>query len=416
MLRRPDGFTSYHRIAGSVAPANTGLITLNAGLARSHEMGEIATTRQTLIEVEALDVGSWGNRLLISVEDEPSGLAARAQTVALTPPLQVRLTSLTGVEPGTLLEVTNGATGASVLLKARSIDPSNASVTLDPPGLDAGALAALGPIGGPLDVRSLEFRGHRATAPAAGSGRAFAQQPDPCVGNIPPPVDGPSAQPLFPDGHRRRCRTAASGRRKDGRRVGVHSRLGRGAQPRRHGGDPLRPRGLGRPATLGRARARTPRVGRRRRFDRDIRRSDLSGGRRSGAAQSHRTASPAQHSAGQHRVDSRPGQRRAPGGIDRALRADAIPLRRARFGDRRSDAVRRAGAAPGVRYQIRRPVLSVADRTRPAAGQSGADPRLPFAALGPRHGDLSPEPTRSGACTKRRQTKWCAASPGCRVG
>ncbi|SMF02937.1 hypothetical protein SAMN06265365_10646 [Tistlia consotensis] len=157
-LRLPGGATSYHRIGGSVAPANTGLVTLSAGLARTHEMGETVIERAALIDVEALDVGAWGNRLLVSVEDEASGLLARAQTVALNPPLQMRLTSLTGVEPGTLLELANPGTGASVLLKVRRTDASNGSVTLDGPGLDAAALAALGPIGGPLEVRSREFR------------------------------------------------------------------------------------------------------------------------------------------------------------------------------------------------------------------------------------------------------------------
>ncbi|MEX2631491.1 MAG: phage tail sheath subtilisin-like domain-containing protein [Tistlia sp.] len=157
-LRLPDGAVSYHRIAGSAVPANTGLVTLNAGLARTHEMGETAVERQALIELEALDVGAWGNRLLVSVEDEPNGLLARAHTVALNPPLQVRLSSLTGVEPGTLLEVANPATGASVRLKARRTDPSNGSVTLDAPGLDAATLAALGAIAGPLEVASREFR------------------------------------------------------------------------------------------------------------------------------------------------------------------------------------------------------------------------------------------------------------------
>lgn len=156
-LRLPDGTVSYHRVAGTAVPPSTGLVTLSAGLERTHEMGEEVVERSELIFVEALDVGNWGNRLLVSVADEVNSLLARAQTIVLNPPFQMRLTTLTGVEPGTLFEVSNPATGGSVLLKVRRTDPSNGSVILDPPGLNAAALAALGPIGGPLEVRSREF-------------------------------------------------------------------------------------------------------------------------------------------------------------------------------------------------------------------------------------------------------------------
>ena len=157
LVRRPDGSASYHRIAATAAPANTGEVTLVSGLARNHAMGEEVVERRPLIDVQALDVGSWGNRLRITVQDDATGLLAHAQTVSITAPLQIRLNTLTGVERGTLLEVTNPATGASVLLKVRTTDPSTGNITLDPPGLDAATLAALGPIGGPLAVRSREF-------------------------------------------------------------------------------------------------------------------------------------------------------------------------------------------------------------------------------------------------------------------
>jgi hypothetical protein len=134
------------------------MVTLDAGLARMHETGEPVVERRVLIDVHALDAGAWGNRLLVSVEDEASGLASRAETVVINPPLDLRLTSLTGIDEGSLLELFNPATGGMALVKARRTDPSIAGVTLDPPGLDAAALAALGPIGGPLAVRSREFR------------------------------------------------------------------------------------------------------------------------------------------------------------------------------------------------------------------------------------------------------------------
>ncbi|GGJ24148.1 phage tail sheath subtilisin-like domain-containing protein [Neoroseomonas lacus] len=157
-LTTPDGLVSYNRVGANAAPANAGQVQLTGALDRTHEMGEPVAERRALLTVQALDVGAWGNRLLLSVEDEPTGLAASARTTLLTPPLQMRLTSLTGIEAGTLLRVTNPGSGNQVLLKVRSTNTSNASVTLDGPGLDAVALAALGPIGGPLDIGSVEFR------------------------------------------------------------------------------------------------------------------------------------------------------------------------------------------------------------------------------------------------------------------
>ncbi len=158
MVRPPGGAPSYHQVTGGAVPANTGMVVLGAGLQRTHEMGEPVVRRRALIAVAALDVGAWGNRLAVSVEDEPNGLAAHVRTTMLNPPLQVRLTNLTGIEAGTLLDVTNPATGATVAVKVRRTDVSNTSVTLDAPGLDATAMAALGAIGGPLEVRSREFR------------------------------------------------------------------------------------------------------------------------------------------------------------------------------------------------------------------------------------------------------------------
>ncbi|MGK7865356.1 phage tail sheath subtilisin-like domain-containing protein [Falsiroseomonas sp. E2-1-a4] len=154
----PDGRVSYHRLAVNAAPGNAGQVQLAGALSRTHEMGEPIAERRALLEVQALDAGAWGNRLVLSAEDEPTGLAARARTTLLTPPLQMRVSSLTGIEAGTLLRVGNPGTGSQILLKVRRTDASNASVVLDGPGLNAAALASLGPIGGPLDVASVEFR------------------------------------------------------------------------------------------------------------------------------------------------------------------------------------------------------------------------------------------------------------------
>lgn len=156
-LRRPDGVVSFHEIGAPAGFASAGRIQLTGGLARAHEIGAPLLRRDALLEVQALDAGSWGSRLLISTEDERVGLAARTQTSAVNAPLEIRLVSLTGIESGTLVELSNPATGGRALLKVRRIDRSNRSVTFDAPGLNAAALADLGPIVGPLEVRSREF-------------------------------------------------------------------------------------------------------------------------------------------------------------------------------------------------------------------------------------------------------------------
>ncbi|HKR24748.1 MAG TPA: phage tail sheath subtilisin-like domain-containing protein, partial [Allosphingosinicella sp.] len=153
-LTRPDGVVSLHRLGAAGAFAAIGAVRLTGGLDRDHLAGEPVAERRALIRVEAMDVGAWGDRLLVSVEDETNGLSTRTQTTAINAPLEIDVASLTGIEPGSLLELTS-ATGGPVLLKVRRIDRTQRSVTFDAPGLDAAALAALGV--GPYDVRSREF-------------------------------------------------------------------------------------------------------------------------------------------------------------------------------------------------------------------------------------------------------------------
>jgi len=114
------------------------------------------------LEVEALDKGSWGNRLLVSVEDETEGLATHAQITDVVAATQIRLSTLTGVEAGTLIEFTDPGSGAVARVKVQATAPaSNNLVTLDPPGLSAAeqgaSLAAI--VGGtPLVTGSREFK------------------------------------------------------------------------------------------------------------------------------------------------------------------------------------------------------------------------------------------------------------------
>jgi len=156
-ITTPSGDMAYARVVGPLAAAAPATVQLTANLARSHAIGEPAAEREDLFLVQALDVGAWGNRLRISTENEPRGLADTRIQV-LTPPLQFTAESLTGLEAGSLIEIRNPDNDATVLMKVRRIDQATSSVILDPPGLDATALATLGAIITPLEVRSREFR------------------------------------------------------------------------------------------------------------------------------------------------------------------------------------------------------------------------------------------------------------------
>lgn len=156
-LVTPGGDIAFVRLTAASAAVTPATVRLTANLARSHTLGEPLAEREELFLVQALDAGGWGNRITLSAENEPRGLAG-TRAVVLTPPLQFSVESLTGLEAGSLIEMRNPANGNTILLKVRRVDRANTSVILDPPGLDAAALAALGPIVDPLELRSREFR------------------------------------------------------------------------------------------------------------------------------------------------------------------------------------------------------------------------------------------------------------------
>ena len=129
----------------------------------------------------------------------------------------------------------------------------------------------------------------------------------------------------------------------------------------------------------------------------------------------HRAAEPAQHRGDQHRRDPRPG--RAPAlqqGVDRPLRADALPLRACSTRRRsRSDTITDVqGAAPAVRHQVRRAVLPVADDPGPVPRQPRRHPRLPDPAVRSHARRLRPHRHRRAACTRRRPTRSCRGITG----
>jgi len=152
--------TSINRLsAGAVALQSARLVLVDP-LDRQHAAGAVIVERAQLLGMQALDRGGWGNRLLVSVEDETSGLGTGASLTNLVSATELRVSSLSGIEPGTVLEVAHPNTGASVLVKVVATDASQATARLLAPGLDAAALTTLGALGPGqrYRLRTREFR------------------------------------------------------------------------------------------------------------------------------------------------------------------------------------------------------------------------------------------------------------------
>lgn len=167
-LTLPDTSEVFHRLSLASVNLDPREIELSAALDRGHEAGLPVVERTPLLEVRALDAGAWGNRLLIGCREETTGLVANALVLNANPPpgpgmfSSFQVSSLTGMEPGTVLEVLNAdGTAANLpLLKVRNVDRSNRLALLDPPGLQAAHMTAHNNAvmaGGNLRLRSREF-------------------------------------------------------------------------------------------------------------------------------------------------------------------------------------------------------------------------------------------------------------------
>jgi phage tail sheath protein FI len=156
-ITTPDGTAYLHTLANA-APSASQLVTLDTRLTRNQPAGSTLAQRAELFRVEALDVGAWGNRLLISVEDEESGLVTRCEAIQAIGSTGLRLSSLAGIEKGTVLEMhrdDRDRTAIGPPLKVTEVDRNAGSVTLAA-ALNPAQLAAIGP--GRVPVRSREFR------------------------------------------------------------------------------------------------------------------------------------------------------------------------------------------------------------------------------------------------------------------
>lgn len=165
---RPDGSQVIHQISGPAVNATPSELRVKGTLDFSHAAGAPVIERETLFDVRAIDSGDWGNRVLIAARDETAGLASNASVTKATPPpgpglfSSLQLTSITGVEPGTILEMRDpdGGDLDVPLLKVRRVDRSSRIATLDPPGLVAAHMTAVNNaamLGRQVRVRSREF-------------------------------------------------------------------------------------------------------------------------------------------------------------------------------------------------------------------------------------------------------------------
>jgi hypothetical protein len=128
-------------------------------LERSHSAGQPIVGRSPLINVEALDPGAWGNRIQISVQDEPSGLVAKTSLTTVIDSSHIKLLSPSGVQVGTILELFDPTSGLTIGpdLKVAAFSQSDFTITLQSP-LTVQQTSAQAAASNGLGVRSREFQ------------------------------------------------------------------------------------------------------------------------------------------------------------------------------------------------------------------------------------------------------------------
>ena len=149
----PSGAAYYHQINGAVGVPTPDAFQITTPLARSHPAGSVALARASLFQVEALDAGTWGNRLRVTVTDDDPGLVSRTTLATFVNATTIRLGSRSGVQPGTVLELSDPASGAvlGAPVKVRAVDRATGNLLLAGAGLAANQ-QSLGTV-----VRSREF-------------------------------------------------------------------------------------------------------------------------------------------------------------------------------------------------------------------------------------------------------------------
>jgi len=156
----PLGGVYYHSLASATTALNASPVTITQPVEHTHATGSPLVGRDPLILVEAIDLGGWGNRLRISVEDETPGLVADATIAAWVTQARIRFSSTVGMEPGTILEVVNPASNAGFpdLIKVDTVNRTTSEVTLNPAlSVPLWNLITAAPAG-TFHARSREFR------------------------------------------------------------------------------------------------------------------------------------------------------------------------------------------------------------------------------------------------------------------
>jgi hypothetical protein len=137
-------------------PVAAKLLTLDKALVRSHPVGSPVIQRAKLFQIAALDSGAWGNRLYVSVEDEPTGLVSSTQFLSVTNATRARVASVAGMEPGTVLElVQNDGAVLGAQVKVATVSRASGEVTFDATHALSAAQQGAAPN---LKIRSREFR------------------------------------------------------------------------------------------------------------------------------------------------------------------------------------------------------------------------------------------------------------------
>lgn len=155
--RDASGIVRIMPIAAAAATAAQ-TITVTPALAHGHAPGATIGECLAILQIQALDTGGWGDRLRISVQDEPVGLVQQAFATGTTSTSGMSVSSLTGMEVGTILALADAdGHGLGPLMKVAAVNRTNGSVTLADP-LDPAQVSALGSPGARLALRSREFR------------------------------------------------------------------------------------------------------------------------------------------------------------------------------------------------------------------------------------------------------------------
>jgi hypothetical protein len=154
-----DGSVAYNTIAALPTAQGLEAVQLTSPVLRTHPMGSPVVSRSTLIKVQALDAGAWGQRIALAVQDESPGLVSRVQVVSLIGTTQLKLSSLTGIQPGSYLELLKpdgSLVDATKPLKVASVNVATTTITLDS-ALSGPQQTAI-QLNSQVSVRSREFR------------------------------------------------------------------------------------------------------------------------------------------------------------------------------------------------------------------------------------------------------------------